>query len=180
MRISPYKLCSSIMALLTALLLMFVFRAWVFTIYTISDATHSSRLMAGDRVVVNRWSYGLRTGGSCFFSYSRLFPSPIGRGDLIAFNIPDASHSNLATLPVAVGIVKAIPGDTITIGKRQYAIPTYAKSHSCMPPQLLLVEQESDGKQLLIEEKYVVGRVLLVAYHQQGFFFDKKRWMLIP
>lgn len=167
-------------ALFTAILIMLAFRALVFTIYTVPDASLEPRLRTGDRVVVNRWSYGLRTGGNGYFHYSRLFASPVQRGDLIAFNIPQDSTGNIASLPVAIGQVKAIPGDTITIDSLQYVIPQGCRICQCSQHDQLLVGNGNDALQVLVPETHVIGKVILVAFNQRGIIFDKKRWMLIP
>ena len=53
-----------LLALVVAFAAMLTFRALVFTIYTVPDASVEPTFKAGDRVMVNRWSYGLRTNGS--------------------------------------------------------------------------------------------------------------------
>ena len=54
---------------------MLLFRSVAFTIYTVPQTGIKPWLVSGDRVLVNRWSYGLRTGGERFFPYSRWFSS---------------------------------------------------------------------------------------------------------
>ena len=50
-------------AFLTGALGMLLFRATVATLCVVEGDALAPLLIAGDRVVVNRWSYGLRTGG---------------------------------------------------------------------------------------------------------------------
>lgn len=152
-----------------AFLLMFAFRAWVITIYTVADTTPAFGWVKGDRVLVNRWSYGLRSGGSRYFRYSRLFSSPIGRGDLIAFNLPLDSCANIAMLPVAIGKVIAIPGDTIAIGQEQYVIPQPSLICPHATPYCIWV-QRHDGSCVLVREEYVIGK----AMRMKNFFQSLK------
>ena len=64
-----------VMALIVTILLMLAFRALVFTVYTVSGSGLEPCFVSGDRVLVNRWSYGLRTGGGPYFRYTRWMPS---------------------------------------------------------------------------------------------------------
>jgi len=138
-------------ALMVAFLLMLIFRALVFTIYTVTGSQLEPTLMAGDRVMVNRWSYGLRTGGSALFSYGRLWSQPIARGDLVAV---DDSTGN-----VMIGCCTACPGDTIHWQERTYVVPGRA---SCAHHDYYQIE--SIG---LVREEQVIGRAVLVVYRHQ-------------
>ena len=73
-------------ALFIALLAMLAFRAIAFTIYTVPGEGLEPAFLRGDRVMVNRWSYGLRTGGEGLFAYGRILRQPVKRGDLVAVN----------------------------------------------------------------------------------------------
>ena len=52
-----------------AAVLLFLFRVSVCTIYTIPDNTLAPAVKQGDRVLVNRWSYGSATGLLFAFTY---------------------------------------------------------------------------------------------------------------
>ena len=56
------NLLKFLLALTVALMLMMAFRALVFTIYYVDGDGLEPEFVAGDHVMVNRWSYGLRTG----------------------------------------------------------------------------------------------------------------------
>ena len=62
-----------LLALATAFVTMLAFRALVMTVCTVDGKGLEPVFQAGDHVVVNRWSYGLRTGekGS-LFDYGRI------------------------------------------------------------------------------------------------------------
>ena len=102
-----------VMALIVTILLMLAFRALVFTVYTVSGSGLEPCFVSGDRVLVNRWSYGLRTGGGPYFRYTRWMPSPVERGDLVAFNCPADSSVPFTSLPVSACYCTGVPGDTV-------------------------------------------------------------------
>ena len=52
----------SAVAILLAIVALFAFRALVLTIYTIEGNALEPMFKSGDRIMVNRWSYGLRAG----------------------------------------------------------------------------------------------------------------------
>ena len=75
-----------LLALAMAFVAMLAFRALVMTVCTVDGKGLEPVFQAGDHVVVNRWSYGLRTGekGS-LFDYGRICRQEINKGDFIAF-----------------------------------------------------------------------------------------------
>jgi len=154
-------------ALAVAFLVMLTFRALVFTIYTVPGSTLEPDFKAGDRVMVNRWSYGLRTGGSGLFSYGRLCCQPVSKGDLIAI---DDTAGN-----VLIGRCTALPGDTIQLQKRTIIVPG---KQNCARHDYYHIQ--SIG---LVREEQIIGRVALVVYnHTPGLPFwhgyDSRRLFL--
>jgi signal peptidase I len=105
-----------------ALVIMLAFRALALTIYTVPDKGLEPSLLPGDRILVNRWSYGLRTGGF-MFEYSRWLKSDIHIGDMAVFNNPLDTLHRISARDVFVCPVKAIPGDTVVVNKRAIVIP---------------------------------------------------------
>ena len=85
-----------ILAFAVAALCMLAFRSLAFTLLTVDGNALEPVLRRGDRVVVNRWSYGLRAGGNgSLFSYGRLWRSEVRRGDIVAFDSPSDSISGI-------------------------------------------------------------------------------------
>ena len=81
-----------------AAVLLFLFRVSVCTIYTIPDNTLAPAVKQGDRVLVNRWSYGLRVGGNDWISYCRIARKTVEKGDFIAFDAPVSSAAKRAVM----------------------------------------------------------------------------------
>ena len=112
-----------VMALVVTTLLMLTFRALVFTVYTVNGTTLEPCFVSGDRVLVDRWSYGLRTGGGGMFRYARWFGSPVEKGDLAVFDNPDGARPPAATGRTLAYYCTAVPGDTVRIASTSVAIP---------------------------------------------------------
>lgn len=118
------NLLKFVATLIVTFLVMFTFRALVFTIYTVPYDGLEPALKQGDRVLVNRWSYGLRTGGWNVFPYARLVKQPMSEGDVVAFNNPLDTIDSVNNKVVYVCRCEAIPGDTVWIDKnRPIVIP---------------------------------------------------------
>ncbi|MDO4159381.1 MAG: signal peptidase I [Prevotellaceae bacterium] len=115
------------LALLVTIILMLAFRALVFTTYTVKGSMLGGHFEDGDRVLVNRWSYGLRTGGGRFFNYTRWLASQPKQGDLIAFNCPTDKNEYVSSRPVYVCFCTGVPGDTINVNNIPLVVP--GKNH---------------------------------------------------
>lgn len=159
-----------LMALLVTCLLMLVFRALAFTIYTVPDKSLEPQLLRGDRVMVNRWSYGLRTGGSSFFRYSRVMRRPVRKGDFIAFDSPDSLNSC-----VVLGRVCAVPGDTITAYGKAFVIPADCQLCEYAVRSHYLVHSAAGRSQLLVPERNIIGRAFVVVYNLDGYHLRRDR-----
>lgn len=124
----------------------------------------SSLFMAGDRILVNRWSYGLRVGGSeSLFNYGRICKQPIVKGDIVAFENPqDSTHSE-----ILICRCKALPGDSLTIDGTMMMIPSL---NSCADADYYWLESINpdnpvDSRSLgLIAEERIIGRAAFIVY----------------
>ena len=112
-----------VMALIVTTLLMLAFRALVFTVYTVRGTALEPCLVDGDRVLVNRWSYGLRAGGYGPFGYARWIGSPVERGDLVVFNNPADTARHIPRRKTMAYYCTAVPGDTVRAGGALLTVP---------------------------------------------------------
>lgn len=112
-----------VIALVVTILLMLTFRALVFTVYTVSGTALEPCFVNGDRVLVNRWSYGLRTGGGGLFRYTRWFGSQVERGDLAVFNNPADTARSVSHRKTLAYYCTGVPGDTVKIGNAHIMVP---------------------------------------------------------
>ena len=150
------KWLSFLISLAVAFVVMLAFRGLVMTVCTIEGNGLAPQFMAGDRVLVNRWSYGLRTGkkGS-LFDYGRICRQDVKKGDVIAFE--DSVGRML------VCRCTALPGETIG----QMIVPGVV---NCADQDYYWVEAISrnnglSSRQLgFIPEDRIIGRVCLILY----------------
>lgn len=137
--------------LAVAFIVMLAFRSLVFTIYTVPGSQFEPTFKAGDRVMVNRWSYGLRTGGSPLFSYDRWCRQPIEKGDWVAV---DDSLGR-----VLIGKCAGQPGDTVSWQQHTLILPAKA---NCAHHDYYLIEPVG-----LVREEQAIGRIMFVIYNPQ-------------
>ena len=131
------------------------------TIYTIGDDTLSPRLLCGDRVLVNRWSYGLRVSGGGLFSYGRIGRQKVCRGDLVAV---DGEGDKSAVSEPAIFRCGAVPGDTVTVDGVLTIVPGLEQ---CADADYYLMEHVGQGEGLrqgFVREEQIIGRVTHVVY----------------
>ncbi len=151
-----------LLALAAAMLLMLCFRAVVFTICTVEGDGLEPLLIKGDRVLVNRWSYGLRVGGkNGVFGYTRLGRSAVERGDIVAFDHPAGGGEML------ICRCKALPGDTVQMNGEPLVVPGRV---NCADADYYWMEaigsnNTTDSRTLgLIAEHLIIGRVTTIVY----------------
>ncbi len=84
---------------------------------TITGAGLEPSLLQGDRAIVYRWAYGLRSPLTPLTGYSRLLPQSPLKGDWIAFNAPSETPTTRPdTGSLCVGRCIALAGDTVWMG----------------------------------------------------------------
>ena len=139
-----------------------VIRAVGITIYTINGAGLEPTFQAGDRIMVNRWSYGLRVGGKdSFFDYGRIVRRPVNKGDLVAFEHPQDSKQ------VLVCRCTALPGDSVDYLGQTLIVPSLK---DCADSDYYWLESINsanavDSRTLgFISEEQIIGRAFMVVY----------------
>ncbi len=151
-----------LLALGVAFVVMLAFRGLVMTICTIDGDGLAPHFIAGDRVVVNRWSYGLRTGkNGGLFDYGRICRQDVSKGDCIAF------EDSLGR--VLICRCSALPGDTIKVkrGQTPIVVPGLV---TCADQDYYWVEPIGNNNRLsshqlgFIPEERIIGRACLVLY----------------
>ena len=138
-----------LLALAVSLLVMLAFRALVFTVYAVNGTALEPDFKAGDRVLVNRWSYGLRTGGEGLFDYGRICRQMPKVGDIVAFED--------STGAVMIGQCKALPGDTVRL-ENKGCIVMLDKSR-CDKQDCYFIDHAG-----IVAEEHIIGRVVAILY----------------
>jgi signal peptidase I len=173
----------SIIAIAAAILLMVVFRNVALTVFTINGEGFEPEFIVGDRVLVNRWSYGLRTGfrsskgqhSNGLFSYGRIGKQPVRRCDIVAYDDPtDSTHCR-----TLFGRVCALPGDTIRYYGRTIIVPSIDNCNDADYYYIKALSEKNpiDSRYLgFISEQYIIGRVTMTLYSLDP---DKPAWKSI-
>lgn len=151
-----------VVAFATAFVLMLAFRALAFSLYTVEGNALAPCFVSGDRLLVNRWSYGLRISGEGIMPYGRLMRSGVSRGDVVAF---DMSADSIPGIFMAR--CKAIPGDTISTVDGPLLVPGRV---TCAPQDYYWLESLAPGNPAdsphlgFVAERHIIGRVVGVLY----------------
>lgn len=125
-----------------SLLVVLVVRSFFVESFTVSSVQMETSLLKGDKVFVNRTSYGIRmpitilavpfTFDNFFgfksysdavqLDYKRVFKSDIDRNDVVVFNNPIEKDKPLDRRRLCISRCVAVGGDTITINGYSYLI----------------------------------------------------------
>lgn len=146
------NLLSWVLPLLFAVMVVLLLRFFVLT---------SCILPTGEFLLVNRWSYGLRTPLPSMLGYHRWLPQPVEKGDLVAFESP------LEKSPLEyrkLFICYCIPaGSFINLNNKPFQIPRKGAKIKITPENIQLLHEMitlHEGKYSLISSEgqlYVDG-----------------------
>ena len=106
---------SLLKTLLVAVVAVLLVKLVAFTSCTIPSTGMENTLYRGDRVIVNRWSYGYRTPLASLFGYHRWAEAPVGRNDIVLFNRPSAEQQLQDGGDLFINRCVGLPGDTLRL-----------------------------------------------------------------
>ena len=158
----------TILALAAAALAVALFRALFFTLYTVGGDRFEPVFKAGDRVLVNRWS----------------FADSVGVGDIVAFDNPAPGGEGVYVCRCA-----ALPGDTVATPEGTIVVP--GRAATCAPEDYYwmqaLGEADTIDSRLFgpVPESLILGRVCLIVYSHDDsrpFYtgYRRGRTLLMP
>lgn len=102
--------------LTAAVVIVLLLRSFVFTSYIIPSSGMENSLYRGDRIIVNKWSYGLRPPCILFPSCPRWHSQPVKSGDIVVFNNPaDISQPVIDKREIFISRCIATPGETLIL-----------------------------------------------------------------
>lgn len=108
-----------------AALIVVVLRGFVATSYLIPSSGMENTLYQGERIFVNKWSYGLRLPFMEWWGYHRCKNASAGKGEIIVFNNPgNLKESVISHREVFIGRVAGAPGDTLLVDSFFSVAPT--------------------------------------------------------
>ncbi len=101
--------------LFTAVLIVLLVKAFAFTSCTIPSTGMENSLYQGERVLVNKWSYGLRIP----FTSSHFLAEKARKGDIVLFNnpIPASLETPVFARELFISRCVGVPGDTLMLNK---------------------------------------------------------------
>lgn len=101
--------------LVTAALLVLLVKAFALTSCTIPSTGMENSLYQGERVLVNKWSYGLRFP----FTTARLLEEQAAKGDIVLFNNPNPSSWETPVFARDWFVSRCVgtPGDTLMLNE---------------------------------------------------------------
>ena len=154
-----------VIAFVSAIALMLAFRALAFSVHGVTGDGLAPLYKSGDRLLINRCSYGLRIEGNRLLPYSRLMRQPVQRGDIVAFTVPCDSVAG-----IMIARCTAVPGDTIRTTCGLMTVPglkTCAKGDYYWL-EALNKHNPADSRHLgFIPESSIIGRVVTVLYNRK-------------
>ena len=155
-----------VIAFASAFALMLAFRTLVFSIHDVAGDGLEPLYQRGDRLLINRCSYGLRIAGNGLLPYSRLMRQPVARGDIVAFDLSNDSVEGLM-----IARCTAVPGDTIRTTGGLTMVPgliNCAKTDYYWL-EALNTKNPIDSRHLgFIPEQDIIGRVVTVLYNRSN------------
>lgn len=115
----------SIWAIFGVMLVVALLRGCVATPYLIPSSGMENSLYEGERILVNKWSYGLRLPFMGLWGYHRWSARPVQKEDIVVFNNPaNLSERVIDRREVFIGRCIGTPGDTLLIDSLFSVIPS--------------------------------------------------------
>ncbi|BDW74953.1 hypothetical protein BFINE_07480 [Bacteroides finegoldii DSM 17565] len=99
-----------------AVVVVLLLRGFAFTSYLIPSTGMENSIFQGERILVNKWSYGLRVPFMSLFSYHRWCESPVQRQDIVVFNNPAGIREPIIDRrEIYISRCLGVPGDTLFV-----------------------------------------------------------------
>jgi len=100
-----------IKVLFTAILIVLLVKTFAVTSCSIPSSGMENTLYQGEKVLVNKWSYGLRIP----FTTSHILTERVQKGDVVLFNnpIPADRETPIFARPLFISRCVGVPGDTL-------------------------------------------------------------------
>ena len=105
-----------ILAFAGAIVIVLLLRGFAFTSCLISSTGMENSLFQGERILVNKWSYGLRLPLMSAFSYHRWRERPVQKRDIVVFNNPAGiQQPTIDRREIYISRCIGTPGDTLLV-----------------------------------------------------------------
>ena len=105
-----------ILAFAGAIAIVLLLRGFAFTSCLIPSTGMENSLFQGERILVNKWSYGLRLPLMLAFSYHRWRERPVQKRDIVVFNNPAGiQQPTIDRREIYISRCIGTPGDTLLV-----------------------------------------------------------------
>ena len=105
-----------ILAFVGAIVIVLLLRGFAFTSCLIPSTGMENSLFQGERILVNKWSYGLRLPLMSAFSYHRWRERPVQKRDIVVFNNPAGiQQPTIDRREIDISRCIGTPGDTLLV-----------------------------------------------------------------
>ena len=105
-----------ILAFAGAIVIVLLLRGFAFTSCLIPFTGMENSLFQGERILVNKWSYGLRLPLMSAFSYHRWRERPVQKRDIVVFNNPAGiQQPTIDRREIYISRCIGTPGDTLLV-----------------------------------------------------------------
>ena len=105
-----------IFAFAGAIAVVLLLRGFAFTSCLIPSTGMENSLFQGERILVNKWSYGLRLPLMSLFSYHRWCERSVRQQDVVVFNNPAAiGQPTIDRREIYISRCLGVPGDTLLV-----------------------------------------------------------------
>ena len=105
-----------ILAFVGAIVIVLLLRGFAFTSCLIPSTGMENSLFQGERILVNKWSYGLRLPLMSAFSYHRCRERPVQKRDIVVFNNPAGiQQPTIDRREIYISRCIGTPGDTLLV-----------------------------------------------------------------
>ena len=105
-----------ILAFAGAVVVVLLLRGFAFTSCLIPSTGMENSLFQGERILVNKWSYGLRLPLMSAFSYHRWRERPVQKRDIVVFNNPAGIQQPTSDRrEIYISRCIGTPGDTLLV-----------------------------------------------------------------
>ena len=105
-----------ILAFAGAVVVVLLLRGFAFTSCLIPSTGMENSIFQGERILVNKWSYGLRVPFMTLFSYHRWGERPVQQQDIVVFNNPAGIHQPVIDRrEVYISRCIGVSGDTLLV-----------------------------------------------------------------
>ena len=105
-----------ILAFAGAVVIVLLLRGFAFTSCLIPSTGMENSIFQGERILVNKWSYGLRIPFMSIFSYHRWGEHRVQRQDIVVFNNPAGiGQPAIDRREIYISRCIGVPGDTLLV-----------------------------------------------------------------